>query len=102
MRPFVVASENLPDCVELTLLRSRTQKALLLGIVNVQEELPVIPLHDLRLSIRLPDGFEVSEILDQNGEAYSFTSCCGILTFTLTRLHEAVFLELKEKMNSPV
>lgn len=102
VRPFVVASENLPDCVELTLLRSRTQKALLLGIVNVQEELPVIPLHDLRLSIRLPDGFEVSEILDQNGEAYSFTSCCGILTFTLTRLHEAVFLELKEKMNSPV
>lgn len=95
--PFVVASENLPDCVELTLLRSRTRKALLLGIVNVQEELPVIPIHNLRLSVRLPKGFDVSEMLDQNGEAYPFTFCCGILTVTLNRLHEAVFLELKEK-----
>ena len=54
---FVTASDHLPESTELTLLKSTTEKAYLLGLVNYQEELPNIPLRDLSISFRLPDGF---------------------------------------------
>ncbi len=54
---FVTDMENLPVGVEVTLLRSSTEDTLILGMVNDQEELPVIPALNLRLKFRLPVGF---------------------------------------------
>lgn len=52
----LVLATNAPACVEITVLRSTTQKAYIVGFVNYQKELPNVPVHDLQATIRLPDG----------------------------------------------
>lgn len=96
---FVTASENLPRSTELTLLESSKDSTLFLGIVNAQDELPVIPLRGVKLSLRLPDGFVPAEVSDQNGDPISFEFNNGITTITMERLREAAILEIKEKQS---
>lgn len=53
----ILLSTNLPKSVEVTLLRSTIGKpTCLLCMVNYQDELPNIPVHDVELTIALPSG----------------------------------------------
>lgn len=60
MREFapsaMIVETNAPACVEITVSRSTTATAYLIGLVNYQKELPNIPVHDLVLKLRLPDA----------------------------------------------
>lgn len=68
---FVTACENLPPSVEVTWLRSGTGNAMLLGVVNYQEELPNIPLHDVKIEVDA--GFIPSSIIRaSDGEKCAF------------------------------
>lgn len=51
---FLVSSRNLPSSAEVTLLREREGDRRLLCLVNLQDELPPIPLHDVQMTLRLP------------------------------------------------
>ena len=52
----LIVSCNAPSCVEITILRATTNNSYLLCFVNYQDELPNIPVHDLKTTIRLPEG----------------------------------------------
>ncbi len=91
---FVERAENLPRSVELTLLKSTKGPEFLLGIVNAQEELPVIPVHDLRCSLRLPDGIVPEKIRDQNGDPVEFQYRDGVTSIFIRLLNEAAILEI--------
>lgn len=54
----MVIDSNAPSCVEITMLKSTTADALLLCFVNFQSESPNVPIHDLKVTFRLPKGFE--------------------------------------------
>ena len=45
---------NIPSCVEITILKSKVQKKLLIYCVNFQDELPNIVLNDLKAELSLP------------------------------------------------
>lgn len=95
---FVTASEHLPGSTELTLLKSSKENAYLLGIVNYQEELPNIPLHEVSISIRLPEGFIPEQLVRaSDGTDLEFTFRNGILSIQLHTLQNAEILELREK-----
>ena len=52
----LIVETNAPECVEITLLKSSTANAYIVGFVNYQKELPNVPVRDLYATIRLPDG----------------------------------------------
>jgi hypothetical protein len=52
----LIVETNVPECVEITLLKSSTGNAYLAGFVNYQKELPNVPVRDIYAKIRLPDG----------------------------------------------
>ena len=54
----LILDSNAPSCVEITLLKSTTANAMLLCFVNFQNESPNVPIHDLKITFRLPKGFE--------------------------------------------
>ena len=45
---------NAPPCVEITVHRSTTGNAYLVGLVNYQKELPNVPVRDIAMTLRLP------------------------------------------------
>ncbi|MBR4220145.1 MAG: beta-galactosidase trimerization domain-containing protein, partial [Victivallales bacterium] len=51
--PLFVEAENLPGSTEVTLLKAQDGSKHLLCLVNYQDELPVIPLHNIRLKLHL-------------------------------------------------
>lgn len=95
---FLSASENLPQSTELTFLKSTKDTAYLLGIVNYQDELPNIPLRDLKLSVRLPEDF-VPERLQcaSDGSKLNFTFENRILSIEIKTLQDAEIIEIREK-----
>jgi hypothetical protein len=50
----LVLETNAPPCVEVTINRSTTEPAYLVGLVNYQRELPNVPVRDIALRLRLP------------------------------------------------
>ena len=77
---FLVSSENLQQSTKITLLKSTTSPAYLLGIVNCQDELPNIPLHDLKLSFRLPEHTVPEKLFRApDGQTMNFRFENGIL-----------------------
>lgn len=94
---FVVESENLAQNVEVTLLRSSKNSTLILGMVNLQNELPVIPLRDVKVSVLLPEKFIPASVKDQSGANVKFEFKNSTLTIFMENLQEAVLLEIKEK-----
>jgi hypothetical protein len=52
---------NAPACVEITVLKSTQSDRWIIALINYQDELPNIPLHDLKISITLP-GIEIKEV----------------------------------------
>lgn len=74
----IVLETNAPPCVEITVNKSTTVRAYLIGLVNYQSEQPNVPVHDIVARIKLPDGAKVkrctrisdgkeSEIKEENG-----------------------------------
>lgn len=51
-----VLDTNAPPCVEITVNRSTTANAYLIGFVNYQKELPNVPVRDISVTLRLPEG----------------------------------------------
>ena len=50
----LVVETTAPPCVEVTVNRSTTRNAYLIGLVNYQKELPNVPVRDISLTLRLP------------------------------------------------
>ncbi|MDX9982550.1 MAG: beta-galactosidase trimerization domain-containing protein, partial [Lentisphaeria bacterium] len=50
----IVLDTNAPPCVEITVNRSTTANAYLVGFVNYQKELPNVPVRDITVRLRLP------------------------------------------------
>lgn len=49
-----VLDTNAPPCVEVTVNRSTTKNAYLIGFVNYQKELPNVPVRDISATLHLP------------------------------------------------
>ncbi len=93
---FVVSSRNLPPAVELTVLESTVDQALLLGMVNFQAELPNLPLFDLELTVKLPDGFLPARITRaSDGREIRSLFQEGRLTLRLERFDNAELFTLQ-------
>lgn len=92
----VLFSRNLHDAVELTFLRSRTQEALLIGLVNYQEEEPVIPFRDVEIRLRLPGRVRPEAITRiSDGCPQPFVGHeDGSVSITLPELRHAEMLEV--------
>ena len=52
----LVLSSNAPRCVEITVLKGE-EGGFLVCFVNYQDELPNVPVRDVKAAVRLPDGF---------------------------------------------
>lgn len=50
----IVLGTSAPGCVEITVNRSTTARAYLIGLVNYQKEQPNVPVIDLTVKLRLP------------------------------------------------
>lgn len=92
---FVTEARNLPPCVELTLLESEDGKTLLLALVNVQEELPNLPLFDLAFTVKLPEGFAPRSVNRVSTEGkWSYAVREGELSLTIDRPDDFELFEL--------
>ncbi len=92
----LVAAANIPPAVELTLLRSTTSPAWLVGLVNYQTELPNIPVHGLRLRLRLPVSRPQACTCISDGKALPFSFEDGILSFEIPQLDTIEMVEINE------
>ena len=96
LEPFVIHAENLHVSTEITLLRSTEHDARLLGIVNYQDELPNIPLRDVRLTIRMPGGRAVKRMIRaSDGKEQEFHMENDSLSFAIPRLGYGEIFELQ-------
>ncbi len=90
----ILNSDDLPACVELTLLKSTTQSGqFIIGLVNYQEELPNVPVHDIRLEMVLP-LVPAKLIKISDGSDIDFTCEAGVTTFCLSCLKDAELIEV--------
>ena len=91
---FVSETVNLPGSVEITRLRSKDGAAMLLGIVNYQDELPNIPLYDV--SITFDAGFTpVSIKRASDGESCLFEVSGTTATINIPCLGDGDIFEIK-------
>ena len=92
---FVTASENLPGSVEITRLRSKDNSTVLLGVVNYQDELPNIPLHNV--SISFDAGFVPKSVRRaSDGAECSFSILSGTtVNLEIPRLGDGEIFEIK-------
>ena len=70
--PGLLAGTNAPGVVEITLLRSTTANACLVGLVNYQKELPNVTVQDLWVNLRLKKGVPRHCRLVSNGQELPF------------------------------
>lgn len=71
---FVTASRNLPGSAELTLLAGNDPGEHLLCLVNYQDELPPVPLRDVKITLRLPFAVrQVVRVADNTSVAFAQT-----------------------------
>ncbi len=92
---FLAISRNFPPSAELTLLESEEPGTLLLGAVNYQEELPNLPLLEVELSLRLPEGFAPKSCFRaSDGGEQPFRFAEGIFTVAIPRLDTAEIFTL--------
>lgn len=91
---FVIETENLPGSAEITRLRSKDGSAMLIGVVNYQDELPNIPLYDVKISF---DAGFVPESIKQasNGADCQFTVSGTTVTLMIPRLGDGDIFEIK-------
>jgi hypothetical protein len=92
----LVIDTNAPPCVEITLLRSTQQDALLVCFVNDPQEFPGVPVHNLNATIRLPDGIVANSCRTVSDEKR--LDCLqedGRIAFTLPYLRTIEMVEIQ-------
>ena len=91
--PIFMESENLPASAEVTLLKATTNDQYIICIVNYQDELPPIPLHNVKLHLRLPCA--PSRIRDvATGQDMPFSQCDDITIIPIPCTTEATFIQI--------
>ncbi|MBR6470325.1 MAG: beta-galactosidase trimerization domain-containing protein [Victivallales bacterium] len=96
--PAFVETENLPGSAELTLLKAKGEAKYLLCLVNAQNELPVIPLHQVKLKLHW-DVMPRAIHCVSSGKAVPFTQQDGMTEITLEQIDETEFLCIEEAAN---
>jgi len=81
--PALLAATNAPPSVEITVLRSTTAEACLIGLVNYQKELPNVPVYGAWVDLRLPGRAPKACTLVSAGQALPFTFADGVIHFTV-------------------
>ncbi|MCQ2353009.1 MAG: beta-galactosidase [Victivallaceae bacterium] len=89
----VKEAENLPPSAEVTFLKDAQGKTALICIVNYQDDIPVIPLYQVKLTLELP-GFSGKIIRVSDGGEVAYRKNGDLVTLTLDKITEAEFLEL--------
>ena len=89
---FVVSSENLPGSVEITRLKSDDGQTVLAGVVNYQEELPNLPLYNVKISF--DTGFVPSSVKRaSDGKVCKYSVCGRNTVIEIDRLDDGDILE---------
>ena len=89
---FVVSSENLPGSAEITRMKSCDGKTVLAGVVNYQEELPNIPLYNVKITFAL-DYVPSSVKRASDGKACRFSVCGDDTVIEIDRLDDGEIFE---------
>ena len=70
-----------PRCIEITAMRQTRRNRTIISLVNFQKDLPNIPVHDIRLSIRLGGAKPERLLLLPEGTVWPFEVADGAVTF---------------------
>ncbi|OGV71800.1 MAG: hypothetical protein A3K19_08525 [Lentisphaerae bacterium RIFOXYB12_FULL_65_16] len=92
----IVLDTNAPPCVEITVNRSTTKDAYLVGFVNYQRELPNVPVRDLTATLRLPGGktpLVCTRVSD--GKRLDVTTKDGAVALDVARLETLEMIEVE-------
>ena len=93
---FVTASENLPQSAEVTMLAGKNSGEYFFCIVNMQDELPVIPLHNVSVQFKVPgDVRSVTRVSD--GSAAEFTANGDTVSLLIPEIHYGEFFHINIK-----
>ncbi len=95
----IILACNAPSCVEVTLLRGTRSSAYLLCLVNHQDKFPNVPVHDISLTIALPDGGTPAACRSVGaGGPIEYAKESNRLSFHIPKLEtiEMIHIELKE------
>ncbi len=87
-----VTAENLPGSAEITLLADAQGKRKFLTVVNLQDELPPIPLHQVKFTLNIPGVSQVVSL--STGKALPVTRRGEKIDFTLPEIQAGEFLQL--------
>ncbi|MBQ9788739.1 MAG: beta-galactosidase trimerization domain-containing protein [Lentisphaeria bacterium] len=91
---FIIEDENLAASAEITCLSTSDSKVKFLCIVNNQNDLPVIPLYELKLSIKLSE--KVKEVIRvSDGEKLDFEYQNGVLTLKINKIIHGEFYKIQ-------
>jgi hypothetical protein len=90
-----VVTTNAPPAVEITLLKSTTSNAWLVGLVNYQKELPNIPVHGLQLDICLDDRIPKACSLVSNGQELPIDIHNGTIHLEIPELETIEMVEVR-------
>jgi hypothetical protein len=83
-----------PPFVEMTLFYRQNRGRFLLSLVNFPSELPGVPIHDIRVTLRIPPGvFAVSQLPDRV-ELDFVSDDEGTINFTIPRLETFAMIEV--------
>lgn len=92
---FIVESENLPASAEVTLLDGDDPAKHIFCIVNYQDELPPIPLKEVKITLNLP--FAVRSVIKaSDGKPVDFAVGKDGLTLFIPQINAGEFFELSE------
>lgn len=84
-----------PKAVEVTMFRQPERSRLLLALVNFQKELPNIPVHGVRVTVRT-GGKEVAHVVSlPGGDQVPFIVEGAVVTFTVSRLNTLAMLAVE-------
>jgi hypothetical protein len=75
-----------PSCVEATLFRQADRHRYLFTLVNFQRDLPNLPVDDIRVTLRVPQGRVGRVALLPDGQAIATTERDGGVSFVAPRL----------------
>ena len=92
--PALVTNTDAPAAVEVTVLESATQKAVLACLVNYQKELPNIPVAGVSLELTLEGLAPTACRRVSDGHAIPFTSSQGKIRFEVAGLETLEMVEI--------
>ena len=88
-------ASNAPSCVNLTVLESSVENSYLLCLVNWQEELPNIPVHNLVTELRLPNSPSLKSCQRvSTGQDMDFDFDQGVITLTLAQFETVEMIRI--------